>query len=75
MTTLLLSTGEAEELNTIDGKTYDDLSSDPQFRALPYLPGALLRDEVIPPTGRTKTNIARLLGISRQHLRDILEER
>ncbi len=75
MTTLLLSTGEAEELNTIDGKTYDDLSSDPQFRALPYSPGALLRDEVIPPTGRTKTNIARLLGISRQHLRDILEER
>ena len=41
----------------------------------PTHPGALLRDEVIPATGRTKTNIARLLGISRQHLHDILEER
>ena len=41
----------------------------------PTHPGALLRDEVIPATGRTKTNIARLLGISRQHLYDILEER
>jgi plasmid maintenance system antidote protein VapI len=34
----------------------------------------LLR-EVIPPTGRTKTEIAALLGISRQHLYDILAER
>jgi plasmid maintenance system antidote protein VapI len=38
----------------------------------PIHPGALLRDKVIPATGRTKTNIARLLGISRQHLHDIL---
>jgi addiction module HigA family antidote len=35
----------------------------------------LLRETVIPATGRTKTDIARLLGISRQHLHDILEER
>jgi addiction module HigA family antidote len=41
----------------------------------PTHPGALLRDEVIPATGKTKTNIARMLGISRQHLYDILEER
>jgi addiction module HigA family antidote len=34
----------------------------------------LLR-EVIPATGKTKTEIAALLGISRQHLHDILEER
>lgn len=41
----------------------------------PSHPGALLRDVVIPATGKTKTEIARLLGISRQHLHDILEEK
>src|SRR5277367_2313017 len=41
----------------------------------PTHPGALLRDDVIPATGRTKAEIAQLLGISRQHLYDILEER
>ena len=41
----------------------------------PTHPGALLREEVIPATGRSKTEIASLLGISRQHLHDILEER
>jgi antitoxin HigA-1 len=41
----------------------------------PTHPGALLREDVIPATGRSKTEIARLLGISRQHLYDILRER
>src|ERR1700758_3818050 len=41
----------------------------------PTHPGALLREDVIPATGRTKAEIAQLLGISRQHLHDILEER
>ena len=41
----------------------------------PTHPGALLREDVIPPTGRTKAEIAQLLGISRQHLYDILRER
>lgn len=41
----------------------------------PTHPGALLRDEIIPATGRTKVEIASLLGISRQHLYDILNER
>src|SRR5271156_5148114 len=41
----------------------------------PTHPGALLREDVIPATGRSKTEIARLLGISRQHLYDILSER
>src|SRR5262245_66529890 len=41
----------------------------------PTHPGALLREDVIPATGRTKTEIASLLGISRQHLYDILRER
>ena len=39
----------------------------------PTHPGALLRDDVIPATGRTKAEIAGLLGISRQHLYDILQ--
>lgn len=37
--------------------------------------GALLRDDIIPATGRTEAEIARLLGISRQHLYDILGKR
>ncbi len=37
--------------------------------------GALLREDVIPATGRTEAEIAQLLGISRQHLYDILRER
>jgi antitoxin HigA-1 len=41
----------------------------------PAHPGQLLREVVIPATGRTKTEIASLLGISRQHLYDITEER
>ena len=41
----------------------------------PTHPGELLRVDVIPATGETKTEIAALLGISRQHLYDILEER
>ncbi len=40
----------------------------------PSHPGALLREVVIPATGRTKVEIAKLLGISRQHLHDILRE-
>jgi antitoxin HigA-1 len=41
----------------------------------PTHPGALLRDDIIPATGRTKAEIAGLLGISRQHLYDILQEK
>jgi plasmid maintenance system antidote protein VapI len=40
----------------------------------PTHPGAQLRDEIIPATGRTKSEIAGLLGISRQHLYDVLQE-
>jgi addiction module HigA family antidote len=41
----------------------------------PTHPGVLHRDEVIPATGRSKAEIAKLLGISRQHFYDILRER
>jgi addiction module HigA family antidote len=38
-------------------------------------PGELLREDVIPALGRTRTEIARLLGVSRQTLHAILTER
>jgi antitoxin HigA-1 len=41
----------------------------------PSHPGALLREDVVPATGRGKSEIARLLGISRQHFHDILSEK
>lgn len=41
----------------------------------PMHPGELIREEIIPATGKTKTEIAALLGISRQHLYDILNEK
>jgi len=40
----------------------------------PMHPGALLREEVFPALGRPKAEIARLLGISRKTLYDILNE-
>lgn len=41
----------------------------------PTHPGALLSEDIVPASGKTKTEIAELLGISRQHLYDIMEER
>jgi addiction module HigA family antidote len=41
----------------------------------PMHPGELLREEVLPALKRQKTEIADLLGISRQTLHDILHER
>ena len=41
----------------------------------PMHPGELLREDVLPAIGKSKSEIARLLGISRQTLYDILEER
>lgn len=41
----------------------------------PTHPGALLREDIIPAVGLGKTEIASLLGISRQHLYDILNEK
>ena len=38
-------------------------------------PGETLREDVLPALGRTKTEVARLLGVSRQTLYDILRER
>ncbi|TIQ77404.1 MAG: addiction module antidote protein, HigA family, partial [Mesorhizobium sp.] len=41
---------------------------------MPVPPGALL-DDIIPATGKTKVEIANLLGISRQQLYDIIREK
>jgi addiction module HigA family antidote len=38
-------------------------------------PGELLREDILPALGRPKAEIARLLGVSRQTLYDILAER
>ena len=41
----------------------------------PTHPGALLREDIIPAVGRSVTEIADLLGISRQHLHAIMAEK
>jgi hypothetical protein len=45
-------------------------------RGLPPMhPGELLREEILPALDRPKTEIAKLLGVSRQTLYDVLQER
>src|ERR1700693_1358602 len=45
-------------------------------RGLPPMhPGELLREEILPALARSKAEIAKLLGVSRQTLYDILEEK
>jgi hypothetical protein len=45
-------------------------------RGLPPMhPGELLREEILPALDRPKTEIAKLLGVSRQTLYDVLKER
>lgn len=41
----------------------------------PVHPGEVLREDVLPALGRTKAEVARLLGVSRQTLYDILNAR
>jgi addiction module HigA family antidote len=41
----------------------------------PTHPGAILREDVLPAVNRPKTEIAQLLGISRQQLNAILREK
>ena len=52
------------------------MDTKPVKRGLPPMhPGELLREDVLPALGRSKVEIARLLGISRQTLYDILAEK
>ena len=41
----------------------------------PTHPGELLREDILPALGKTKVQIAEALGISRQHLYDLLGEK
>jgi antitoxin HigA-1 len=47
----------------------------PKRGLLAMHPGELLREEILPVLGRPKTEVARLLGVSRRTLYDIVEER
>jgi addiction module HigA family antidote len=52
------------------------MATNPLLKGLqPMHPGQMLREDVLPALGKTKTEIAGLLGISRQTLFDILRER
>ncbi len=52
------------------------MSRNPMLRGLKLThPGEMLREDVLPALGKSKAEIARLLGISRQTLYDILNER
>lgn len=41
----------------------------------PTHPGEMLREDILPAVGKPKAEIARLLGIPRQQLYDILDEK
>ncbi|TIO90435.1 MAG: addiction module antidote protein, HigA family, partial [Mesorhizobium sp.] len=52
------------------------MNTTPIKRGLPAMhPGELLREDVIPSLNVSKTEIAKLLGISRRTLYDILDEK
>jgi antitoxin HigA-1 len=52
------------------------MTKKPLKRGLPPMhPGELLREEILPALDRPKTEIAKLLGVSRQTLYDILKEK
>jgi addiction module HigA family antidote len=51
------------------------MNANPLLKGLaPSHPGAILREDVLPALGKPKTEIAELLGVSRQTLYDILSE-
>ena len=52
------------------------MAGNPLLRGLPPThPGEMLREDILPALGKSKTEIARLLGVSRQTLYDILNEK
>lgn len=53
----------------------DDVMAVRDNSRCPAHPGELLAEDILPAIGRPKAEIARLLGISRQHLYDILDQK
>jgi addiction module HigA family antidote len=52
------------------------MTSNPLLKGLkPMHPGEVLREDVLPALGRPKAEIARLLGVSRPTLYDVLAEK
>ena len=52
------------------------MAGNPLLRGLPPVhPGASLRKIILPALGKPKSEIARLLGVSRQTLYDVLNEK
>lgn len=51
-----------------------EITAAPRRDRAPTHPGELLREDIIPATGKPKAEIARLLGISRQQLYAIMNE-
>lgn len=52
------------------------MAGNPLLRGLgPVHPGASLREIILPALGKPKSEIARLLGVSRQTLYDVLNEK
>ncbi len=51
------------------------MSETPLAGLRPMHPGEMLREDILPALGRPKVEIARLLGVSRQTLYDILDEK
>src|ERR1700709_341545 len=52
------------------------MATNPLLKGLPPMhPGEMLREDVLPSLGKSKSEIASLLGISRQTLFDILSEK
>jgi addiction module HigA family antidote len=52
------------------------MTKNPLLRGLrPVHPGEILREDVLPALGKSKAEIARLLGVSRQTLYNILDEK
>ena len=52
------------------------MTKNPLLRGLrPVHPGEILREDVLPALSKSKAEVARLLGVSRQTLYDILDEK
>ena len=61
--------------SAVDIDIEDDLMTERHPSLVPAHPGEILREDVLPAVSMTKTAVARALGISRQTLYDIINEK